>query len=172
MFRRKCYIEPTCRTVHGGRDGGGVTPLPHFYHHYLLSPLHNFSHIYFSPFCPSSSLRYHVIVLEWRHMRAPTFRNMAAGLIAQTQMAVRRVVASWRQGVVLETAALWLSMRRWLTRRVAVRVRLLHTFVLNHVTCMCNHSWPNGSPGLDQSYFWKRYSVPVRIYVVMLHGVL
>jgi hypothetical protein len=48
----------------GGRDEGGVTPLPHFYRHYLLLPLHNFSHIYFSPFCPSSSLRYHVIVLE------------------------------------------------------------------------------------------------------------
>jgi hypothetical protein len=26
-------------------------------------------------------------------------------------------------------------------------------------------------PVLDHSYFWKRYSVPVRIYVVMLHGI-
>jgi hypothetical protein len=111
-----------------------------------------------------------VIVLEWRHMRAPTFRNMAAGLIAQTQMAVRRVVASWRQGVVLETAALWLSMRCWLTRRVAARGRLLHTFDLNHVTCMCrNNCSSNGSPILDHCYF-KR--VALLVFVVTLHWIL
>lgn len=36
----------------GGRDEGGVTPLPLFYLHYLLLPLHNFSHIFFLPSAP------------------------------------------------------------------------------------------------------------------------
>jgi hypothetical protein len=85
------------------------SPLPPLTPCTIFPRAHTHTHTYISP---PLLVRYHVIVLKWRHMRAPTYRNMAAGLSAQTPMTVRRVVASWRQGVVLQTATPWLSLWR------------------------------------------------------------
>lgn len=100
-----------CSREEGGKTEGGVTPSLLFHHRCLLFTPPQFSHIYFSPLSPPL-FKYHVIILKWRHMRAPTYRNMAAGLTAQTQMTVRRVVASWRQGVVLQTTTPRFSLWR------------------------------------------------------------
>jgi hypothetical protein len=125
-------MEPLLGPYVGGKGGlKEVSPLPLGSITAASSyPSTIFPHTYiFLPF-PLLSSNITWLFSKWRHMRAPTYRNMAAGLTAQTQITVRRVVASWRQGFVLQACNAEVFTVAVANRRVVI----CNTSLLHHAT--------------------------------------
>lgn len=163
------YWTNLSHCIRVGGDGGGVTPLPLFYHHYPPFPSTIFPTYIFSllpPPHPSDITWLFSNDVTWGRRRFAIWRpGWLRRLRWQCVGSWRRDGRGlywWRQHCGCQWGAGWHDGLQ------------LEGGYCTHLCWCCmyvNHSCPNVSPVLDHRYFWKRYSVPVRIYVVMLHGI-